>query len=153
MRAVVTRVKSASVDTGGERISEMGAGLLILLGVETGDTEKEALYLAEKCSGLRVFEDGEGKMNLSAADVGGELTVVTNFTLCGDCAKGRRPSFDRAERPERALPLTEYFAAACEKSGLKVHRGRFGADMLLSSENDGPVTLILDTRKMLEGRL
>ena len=153
MTAVVIRVSSASVDIDSERVAEVGKGLLILLGVENGDTKKEAEYLAGKCAGLRIFEDGEGKMNLSAADVGGELLVVTNFTLCGDCVKGKRPSFDRAERPDSAEPMSEYFIECCRGYGFAVPTGRFGADMKVASVNDGPITLVLDTRKMLEGRL
>ncbi|MBR6740629.1 MAG: D-tyrosyl-tRNA(Tyr) deacylase [Clostridia bacterium] len=153
MTAVITRVSSASVDIGSERVAQMGKGLLILLGVEKGDTKKEAEYLAGKCAGLRIFEDSEGKMNLSAAEVGGELVVVTNFTLCGDCVKGKRPSFDRAERPETAEPMSRYFVECCRSYGFEVQTGRFGADMKVASVNDGPITLVLDTRKMLEGRL
>ncbi len=148
MIALVQRVSRAKVVIDGETQGEIGRGLVILLGVQVGDTQADGTYLAEKCAGLRIFEDENGKMNLSPADIGGELLIVTNFTLCGDCAKGRRPSFERAERPDKAQPLSEVFIQACRKTGLPVATGRFGADMQLSLTNDGPVTLILDTRQM-----
>jgi len=141
-------VLSASVEIGGKTVSETGKGLLILLGVRKGDTCGDAEYLARKCCGLRVFTDENGKMNLSCGDVCGELMVVTNFTLCGDCSKGRRPSYDAAERPETAYPLALYFTSECKKSGLTVKTGEFGADMKVTLTNDGPVTLILDTNTM-----
>ncbi len=148
MTACVQRVLSAGVEIGGKPVSTIEKGLLILLGVKKGDTEEDAAYLARKCCGLRIFSDENGKMNLCCGEVSGELLIVTNFTLCGDCAKGKRPSFDSAERPERAKPLAEFFTRECEKTGLSVKTGVFGADMKVSLENDGPVTLILDTSAM-----
>ena len=145
MRVIIQRVSNCSVTIDGAVYSEIGRGLLILLGVAKGDTEADAAYLAAKCTGLRVFEDETGKMNLSAADIGGSLMVVTNFTLCGSCIKGKRPSFDGAERPEVAKPLTEAFVAACRQSGLPVQTGVFGADMKVALTNDGPITLMIDT--------
>ena len=145
MKVIIQRVLNCSVTIDGKLHSEIGRGLLVLLGVAKGDTEAEAAYLAAKCTGLRVFEDAAGKMNLSAADVGGSLMVVTNFTLCGSCIKGKRPSFDGAERPEQAIGLAETFVAECRKSGLSVETGVFGADMKVALTNDGPVTLIIDT--------
>lgn len=145
MIAVIQRVSHASVTIDGSLFSEIGKGLLILVGVRKGDTEADAVYLASKCTGLRIFEDEAGKMNLSAAAVGGSLLVVTNFTLCGSCSHGKRPSFDEAEQPELAKPLTERFVAECEKSGLPVRHGVFGADMKVELLNDGPITLIIDS--------
>ena len=145
MTALVQRVAHAAVTIDGSVHAEIEKGLLVLLGVRKGDAEEDAVYLAAKCAGLRVFEDENGKMNLPPSAVGGALLVVTNFTLCGSCAKGRRPSFDNAERPERAKPLAERFVAECEKSGLPVQQGVFGADMQVSLVNDGPVTLIIDS--------
>ena len=145
MTALVQRVAHAAVTIDGSVHAEIEKGLLVLLGVRKGDAEADAVYLAAKCAGLRVFEDENGKMNLPPSAVGGALLVVTNFTLCGSCAKGRRPSFDNAERPERAKPLAERFVAECEKSGLPVQQGVFGADMQVSLVNDGPVTLIIDS--------
>jgi len=148
MVACVTRVSSASVKIDGKVFSEMSRGLLILLGVRKGDSFGDAEYLAAKCCGLRIFEDEAGRMNIDAAEAGGEIMVVTNFTLCGDAKKGKRPSFDGAERPEKAEPLADTFCSACEDLGFKVHTGVFGADMKVESVNDGPVTLILDTAQM-----
>ncbi len=145
MKVIIQRVQNCSVTIDGAVHSQIGKGLLILLGVAKGDTEAEAAYLAAKCTGLRIFEDAAGKMNLSAEAIGGELMVVTNFTLCGSCIKGKRPSFDGAERPEIAKPLTEFFVSECRKSGLRVETGVFGADMKVALTNDGPVTLVIDT--------
>ena len=147
MRAVVTRVKSASVTIGGEVCAETGRGFLVLLGVHVGDTEKEAVKLADKVCGLRVFEDENGKMNLNLESVGGEILVVSQFTLFADC-RSRRPGFTQAARPETAVPLYELFMSECEKRGFSVQHGQFGADMLVASENDGPVTLIMDTDEL-----
>ena len=144
MRAVVTRVREASVTIDGACCGKIGNGFLVLLGVGPGDTEKEADWLADKVCGLRVFEDEAGKMNLSLEAVGGKLLVVSQFTLYADL-KSRRPGFSKAAKPDVAEPLYERFMAACEARGFAVDRGRFGADMQVASVNDGPVTLIFDT--------
>jgi D-tyrosyl-tRNA(Tyr) deacylase len=138
MRAVVQRVSSASVSVDGERVASIERGLLVLLGVRDGDTESEADKIAAKLDALRVFEDAEGKMNLSVRDVGGELLVVSNFTVYGDARKGNRPSFVAAARPEDAEPLVERVREALGAQG-----GRFGARMDVALVNDGPVTLVI----------
>ena len=148
MRAVVQRVTQAGVTVAGERIAEISAGLLVLLGVEQGDDKKAADYLADKVAGLRIFEDEAGKMNLSVADRGGEVLVVSQFTLLGDCRKGRRPGFSAAAEPEIAEPLCTYFVERLRDAGLFVQTGRFRADMAVDLVNDGPVTLLLDSRKL-----
>lgn len=150
MRAVLTRVKSASVEIGGEIVGKIGQGFLILLGVGPEDDEKTCRYLAEKALGLRVFEDENEKMNLSLADVGGEVLVVSQFTLFGNCRKGRRPSFAEAADPELGNRLYEQFLKDCAELGFPPQHGQFGADMQVSSVNDGPVTLILDTKQLME---
>lgn len=150
MRAVLTRVKSASVEIGGEIVGKIGQGFLILLGVGPEDDEKTCRYLAEKALGLRVFEDENEKMNLSLADVGGEVLVVSQFTLFGNCRKGRRPSFAEAANPELGNKLYEQFLKDCADLGFPPQHGQFGADMQVSSVNDGPVTLILDTKQLME---
>ena len=150
MRAVLTRVKSASVTIDGELVGSIGQGFLILLGVGPEDTEKECRYLAEKALGLRVFEDENGKMNKGLEDVGGQVLVVSQFTLFGNCRKGRRPSFTDAAGPELGNQLYERFLAICEELGYPPQHGRFGADMQVASVNDGPVTLILDTKQLME---
>lgn len=144
MRAVVTRVKSASVTIDGRVNGEIGKGYLVLLGVGPADTEKEAIHLAEKICNLRVFEDENGKMNLNLETVGGSLLVVSQFTLYADL-KSRRPGFAKAGKPEMAIPLYEQFMAACRERGFTVEHGEFGADMQVASVNDGPVTLLFDT--------
>ena len=144
MRAVIQRVTSSRVVVSGEVVGEIGRGLLVLLGVRTGDTADQARWLADKTVGLRIFEDDQGKMNLAATDVGGSVLVVSQFTLYGDCQKGRRPSFIDAARPEVAEPLYEAFANAVRLQGVRVATGRFGAMMQVELVNDGPVTLILD---------
>ena len=149
MRAVLTRVKSASVTIDGEVVGKIGQGFLILLGVGPEDTEKECRYLAEKALGLRVFEDENGKMNLGLSDVGGQVLVVSQFTLYGNCRKGRRPSFTEAAGPELGNAMYERFLAICEELGYPAQHGQFGADMKVESINDGPVTLILDTDQLL----
>ena len=149
MRAVLTRVKSASVTIDGEVVGKIGQGFLILLGVGPNDTEKESRYLAEKALGLRVFEDENGKMNLGLDAVQGEVLVVSQFTLFGNCRKGRRPSFAEAAGPELGERLYEQFLAVCEALGFPPQHGRFGADMKVESINDGPVTLILDTDQLM----
>ena len=140
MRAVVQRVSSASVTVGGEQVSAIGRGLVVLLGIAVGDSEANADRLAAKLGALRVFEDGDGKMNLSVRDVGGELLVVSNFTVYGDARKGNRPSFVDAARPETAAPLVERVRETLAAKG-----GVFGAHMDVELINDGPVTLVLET--------
>ena len=149
MRAVLTRVKSASVTIDGKINGKIGQGFLILLGVGPEDTEEKCRYLAEKALGLRVFEDENGKMNLGLADVGGEVLVVSQFTLYGNCRKGRRPSFTDAANPELGKALYEKFLAICKDLGYPPQHGEFGADMQVESVNDGPVTLILDTDQLM----
>ena len=150
MRAVVTRVKSASVEIDGKTVGKTDGGFLVLLGVKTGDTEAEAEKLVSKICQLRVFEDGKGKMNRSLADVGGAMMVVSNFTLYADCSHGRRPDFFRAARPEEAIPVYERFVEEVRARGIPLITGEFGADMAIDHVNDGPVTLILDTDQMLK---
>lgn len=147
MRAVVTRVRSASVAIGGEVKSAIGKGFLVLLGVRTDDTETEARKIADKICGLRVFEDENGKMNVNPRDAGAELLIVSQFTLYAD-AKSRRPGFTRAARPETAVPLYELVISECRERGFTVGTGEFGAEMLVESVNDGPVTIILDTEEL-----
>ena len=149
MRAVLTRVKSASVTIDGEVVGKIGRGFLILLGVGPADTEKESRYLAEKALGLRVFEDENGKMNLGLDAIGGQVLVVSQFTLYGNCRKGRRPSFAGAAGPELGEKLYEQFLADCAALGYPPQHGSFGADMQVESINDGPVTLILDTEQLM----
>lgn len=144
MRAVVMRVKEASVTINGEVRAQIGKGLLVLLGVAPKDTEKEAAYLADRITGVRIFADELGKMNLNLAAVSGALLVVSQFTLYADL-KSRRPGFTKAAKPETAAPLYEVFMAECRKRGFTVGQGEFGADMQVASVNDGPVTLIFDT--------
>ena len=147
MRAVLTRVDSASVAIDGKVKSSIGKGFLILLGVHEDDEEKEAMKIADKICGLRVFEDENGKMNLSPADAGAELLIISQFTLFADC-KSRRPGFTRAARPETAIPLYELVLRQCRERGFTVQTGVFGADMKVASVNDGPVTILLDTNEL-----
>ena len=147
MRAVIQRVSRAGVTVDDEKVGEIGSGLLVLLGVECGDTEKDADYLVDKTAGLRIFEDSHGKMNLSVTDCGGQILVVSQFTLLADCRKGRRPGFSAAAPPEQAELLCDYFIAALRQRGLVVQTGRFRADMAVSLINDGPVTILLDSQK------
>ncbi|MFT5093106.1 MAG: D-aminoacyl-tRNA deacylase [Planctomycetales bacterium] len=147
MRAVVQRVASASVVVDGKIVGEIEHGFLVLLGVGTDDADADAVALAEKIAGLRVFEDDAGKMNLALNDVGGQMLVVSQFTLFGDCRKGRRPSFVEAARPEKAELLYETFVAEVRGQGIIVETGRFQTHMDVSLVNDGPVTLLLDSRK------
>ena len=149
MRTVLTRVKSASVTIDGEVVGKIGRGFLILLGVGPNDTEKECRYLAEKALGLRIFEDENEKMNLGLDAVGGEVLVVSQFTLFGNVRKGRRPSFAEAAGPELGNALYEKFLAVCAELGYPPQHGRFGAHMEVESINDGPVTLILDTDQLM----
>ena len=150
MRAVLTRVNSASITIDGEVVGSIGKGFLILLGVGPQDTEKECRYLAEKALGLRVFEDENGKMNLGLDAVNGQVLVVSQFTLYGNCRRGRRPSFAEAAGPELGNRLYEQFLADCEALGYPPQHGRFGADMQVASVNDGPVTLVLDTDQLMD---
>ena len=150
MRAVLTRVKSASVDIDGVTVGKIGQGFLILLGVGPEDTQEKCRYLCEKALGLRVFEDENGKMNRSLENVAGQVLVVSQFTLYGNCRKGRRPSFTDAAPPELGNQLYEYFLRCCEQLGYPPQHGVFGADMQVSSVNDGPVTLILDTDQLMD---
>ena len=150
MRAVLTRVKSASVTIDGQVVGNIGKGFLILLGVGPEDTEKHCRYLAEKALGLRVFEDENGKMNLGLEQVGGQVLVVSQFTRYGNCRKGRRPSFTEAADPEKGNALYEKFLSICQELGYPPQHGQFGADMKVESINDGPVTLILDTDQLME---
>ena len=152
MRAVITRVKSASVSIAGSVVGEIGHGLLILLGVGPDDTPELCEKLADKALGLRIFCDESGKMNRSLADIGGQVLVVSQFTLYADCRKGKRPSFTGAALPELAVPLYEQFLQECRSRGFELQHGRFGADMLVASENDGPVTILLDTDELLQPR-
>ncbi|MBM3306757.1 MAG: D-tyrosyl-tRNA(Tyr) deacylase [Candidatus Eisenbacteria bacterium] len=149
MRAVVQRVRSGAVTVGGEAVAAIGHGLVVLLGVALGDTADDAARLASRVAGLRIFDDGAGKMNLSALETGGAALVVSQFTLLADCRRGRRPSFAAAAGAEEGRALYERFVELLRGEGLPVETGRFGAHMLLALENDGPVTLVVDSR---EGR-
>lgn len=146
MKAVVQRVSASSVTVDGEQIAKIGRGLAVLLGVEKGDTMGDVNFLAEKIANLRIFEDNAGKMNLSVLDIHGEALVVSQFTLLGDCSKGRRPGFDKAASPDLADSLYNEFVEMLNACGVPVQTGRFGAKMLFDIANYGPVTLILDTR-------
>lgn len=149
MKAIIQRVAFAKVEVEGSVVGEISRGFLVLLGVEQGDGEKQANALADKVSGLRIFTDENDKMNLSLTDIGGEVLVISNFTLCADCSHGRRPSFIAAARPEQAQPLYEYFYNRIKSNGIsKVERGVFGADMKVSLLNDGPVTIDIDTKDL-----
>ena len=147
MRAVLTRVDSASVAIGGAVKSSIGKGFLVLLGVHADDGEKDAVKIADKICGLRIFEDEAGKMNVNPADAGAELLIISQFTLFADC-KSRRPGFTAAARPDPASPLYERVIAACRDRGFHVETGEFGADMQVASVNDGPVTILLDTNEL-----
>ena len=144
MRLILQRVTSASVHIDTEKIANINKGILVFFGVEKGDGENQAYFLADKTLNLRIFPDDGGKMNFSCADVGGDILVVSQFTLIGDCSRGRRPGFDRAADPDTARTLYEYYAELLSRSGLKVSLGRFAADMKVQSVNDGPVTFLLD---------
>ena len=148
MRAVLTKVKHASVTIDGELKGKIGRGFLILLGVAPDDTEEKCRKMADKLCSLRIFDDENDKINLSLDDVGGELLIVSQFTLYGNCRKGRRPDFLAAARPEVAIPLYEKFVALCREKGFHTETGEFGADMLVQSVNDGPLTLIVDTDQL-----
>ncbi|HHV06732.1 MAG TPA: D-tyrosyl-tRNA(Tyr) deacylase [Firmicutes bacterium] len=147
MRAVIQRVKKAQVTVNGEVTGTIGEGLVVLLGVAKGDTEKDATYLADKIINLRVFEDEEGKLNRSLLDVGGQILAVSQFTLLGDCRKGRRPSFGNAAVPEEAEPLYNVFVNAIKDADINVATGVFRTEMVVEIHNDGPVTLIIESRR------
>jgi len=148
MRAVVQRVQSANVSVGGDVVGEIAIGLVVLLGVEEDDTEADASYMAEKVVGLRIFEDSDGKMNLSVKDKGGAVLAVSQFTLLGDVRKGKRPSFIKAARPDQAKTLYEQFMDMVKKQDVHVEAGDFQAEMLVRINNDGPVTIMLDSKKL-----
>ncbi len=148
MRAVITRVLSASVTIDGKCVSKINKGFLILLGVHTSDTEEQAKKIADKICGLRIFEDENGKTNLSLDSVGGELLLISQFTLYADCKHGNRPGFTDAGAPDMAKALYEYIIEECKKSVPVVQQGEFGADMKVSLINDGPFTIILDSDKL-----
>jgi D-tyrosyl-tRNA(Tyr) deacylase len=147
MRAVVQRVSRAQVTVGGIISGKIGPGLLVLLGVSRSDSEDEAQYLADKIAGLRIFQDEDGKMNLSVAEMGGDVLVVSQFTLYGDVRRGKRPSFDAAAPPEQARQLYEYFVERVRAAGLPCQTGRFQEMMKVELVNDGPVTILLDSSK------
>ncbi|NLC69863.1 MAG: D-tyrosyl-tRNA(Tyr) deacylase [Desulfuromonadaceae bacterium] len=146
MRAVLQRVSGAEVVVDGKTVGEIGAGLLVLLGVEDGDTERDLRYLVDKTLNLRIFDDAQGKMNLSVRDVGGSILAVSQFTLLADCRKGRRPGFSHAARPEIGNVWYEGYVAALRQVGMKVATGVFGAAMSVRLSNEGPVTILLDSR-------
>ena len=147
MRAVVSRVHSASVAVGGNVVGQIGKGFLVLLGVHQEDTEAEALKIADKICGLRIFEDAAGKMNVNPADAGAQILIISQFTLFADC-KSRRPGFSKAARPELAVPLYELVVSECRARGFSVETGVFAAEMQVASVNDGPVTILLDTKEL-----
>ena len=148
MRAVVTKVNHAAVSIAGKTVGKIGMGYLILLGVGTEDSSAQVKKLCDKILSLRIFDDENGRINDSLRDVNGEILVVSQFTLYGNCKKGRRPEFLSAARPEQAIPLYEEFVALCRQQGFHVETGEFGADMMVESENNGPFTLILDTDQL-----
>jgi D-tyrosyl-tRNA(Tyr) deacylase len=148
MKAVIQRVLEAKVEVLGEVVAQIGKGIVVLIGFEKGDLNSYIDKMAEKIVNLRIFEDGEGKMNLSLAEVGGELLVVPNFTLAADCKKGRRPSFQSSEDPARAESMFKEFVEKCKKLGVEVKSGIFGADMKVFILNDGPVTFVLNSREL-----
>lgn len=148
MRAVVQRVAKADVTVEGNITGAIEKGLMVLIGVEEEDGEADAAYLAEKIAGLRIFEDEEGKMNLSVKDIGGDILAVSQFTLFGDCRKGKRPSFIKAARPEQANALYRRFVQLCSEQELHVEEGVFQAEMLVRIHNDGPVTILIDSKKV-----
>lgn len=147
MRAVIQRVNSCSVDVEGEPYSHIGKGLLVLLGIKSDDTQEDIEYLVDKTQHLRIFEDEEGKMNLSLNDIKGEIMIVSQFTLYGDCKKGRRPSFIRAGKPEEAEKLYDEFVQAFSARKIPVKTGVFQAHMNVKLDNDGPVTILIDSEK------
>ena len=144
MKLVIQRVKNASVEVDEKVVGEIEKGFLVLIGIKVGDTKAQADYLVKKVCNLRVFEDENGKMNLSLKDVKGKLLIVSQFTLYGNCNDGNRPSFIEAARPDEAIPLYEYFCDECAKKGIEVQKGIFGADMKVQLLNDGPVTIVME---------
>ncbi len=146
MRAVITRVNYASVEIDGKEYARIGKGFLVLLGVHEEDTEDDAAAVADRLTGMRIFEDDAGKMNISPGDAGAEFLIVSQFTLFADVRK-RRPSFVHAAKPDLAIPLYEKVVELCREAGFSVQTGEFGAMMKVQSENDGPVTIVLDTRE------
>ena len=144
MKLVIQRVTQAQVEVNKKIVGKINKGFMVLLGVAEGDTKEQADYLVKKLCNLRVFEDENEKMNLALKDVGGELLIISQFTLCADCSGGNRPSFIGAEKPEKANELYEYFCKECSNNGYKVEKGIFGADMQVSLTNDGPVTIIIE---------
>ena len=146
MKIVVQRVSQASVKVNGEIVGEISQGLLLLIGIEENDEKKDAEWLAKKILDLRIFSDEEGKMNRSVKDINGEILCVSQFTLIADYKKGNRPSFIKAAKPEKAVPLFEYFKGLIKSSGLKTESGIFGADMKVNLLNDGPVTIVMDSK-------
>lgn len=153
MRAVIQRVSHCAVTADGHPAGKIGRGLLILLGVGEDDGEEQVAYLAEKCVGLRIFTDENDKMNQSVVDIAGSVLVVSNFTLYGDCRKGKRPNFMAAGRPELAQQLYEQFVRRCRERGVPVETGEFGAHMEIDMRADGPVTIYMDTQEMRKGRI
>ncbi|MEG1428733.1 MAG: D-aminoacyl-tRNA deacylase [Hydrogenoanaerobacterium sp.] len=149
MKAVLQRVVSAAVKIDGDCVGKIEKGILLLLGVDEGDTNQECDFLAQKAVTLRIFEDENGKMNKSLCDIGGEMLVVSQFTLCADCKNGRRPSCIHAALPPVAESLYRRFTARVNEAGIKTANGRFGADMLVTINNDGPVTIVLDTKEIM----
>ena len=149
MRLVVQRVLESSVSVDGKVVGAIGQGFMVLVGVEVGDTDEDLRYCVEKTVGLRIFEDDAGKMNRSILDIGGAVLAISQFTLHGDARHGRRPSFITAARPELAVPMYEAYCQGLRDKGVKVETGVFGADMKVSLINDGPVTLLLDSRRIL----
>ena len=147
MRALIQRVSSSKVSVGKEVIGEIGAGLTVLLGVFPDDTERDIDWLAEKIVNLRIFDDENGKMNLSALDIGGGILIISQFTLCGECKKGRRPSWAKAAAPEYAEKMYLKFIEAVKKSGLRTAQGQFQAHMEVEIHNDGPVTIMIDSKE------
>lgn len=146
MKAVIQRVTHASVEVENQIVGQISSGLLLLIGVDESDTQEDASWLAQKILSLRIFSDAEGKLNLSVKDTGGEVLCISQFTLFADYKKGNRPSFIKAARPETAIPLFEFFKKELKKSDLKIESGIFGADMKVSLLNDGPVTLVFDSK-------
>ena len=152
MRAVIQRVKNTTLSVDGMLVSEISHGLAVYLGVAAGDDKAQADFIVKKIAGMRIFEDGEGKMNLSVQDVGGEVMMISQFTLLGDCKKGNRPNFMAAEKPERANELYEYAVEALRAYGVTVKTGVFGADMEVTIINDGPVTIVMDSADLIKSR-
>lgn len=148
MKLVIQRVTAGAVTINGAETRIIGRGFVVLVGITEGDTADDAAYLADKCVGLRVFTDEADKMNLALKDVGGELLIISQFTLYGDCKKGKRPNFMKAAKPDIAIPIYECFIDACRAQGVPVQTGEFGADMQVTIHNDGPVTILMDTAEM-----